>query len=159
MTANRNVVIADVMRLTRETRLIRNPIIIGSLVGFVAFALLSFFGNGAEAPDDAITVIIVGTFFGMVGAIVGGLVGLPVYMVLKNNSKQNLTEQQAFKIDSEKPLKRVLGTVGIVLGIGLLAGSFIGFPDWMNFPRRGGYGLAVLFIAVGWRWLRNETYG
>ena len=137
-----------------------NPIFISSLAGFVAFALLSFFGNGAETPEDVLTVIVVGIFFGMVGAIVGGLIGIPIYMLLRKDSERDLIEKrQGLKIESEKPIKRVLGIAGIALGVGLLAGSFIGFPDWMNFQRVRGFGLAALFIAAGWAWLRNETYG
>ncbi len=141
-------------------KLISNPIFISALVGFVAFALLGCFGRGAERPSDAITVMICAIILGTVGAVVGGLIGLPLYLGFKRGSEQDRLEQRyGLKIRSEKPIKRFLGTIGVALGIGLLTGSLIGFPEWMNFPTGAGLGLAALFIYAGRTWLKNETYG
>jgi hypothetical protein len=138
----------------------RNPIFIGSFVGFIAFSLPGIFGSGAEPPDDLLPIIIGGSFFGMVGGVVGGLIGIPLFILFRKDSEQDqLERRRGLNIESEKPIKRVLGFAGIALGVSLLAGAFIGFPDWMNFPSRGGGALAVLFICAGWTWLKNETYG
>lgn len=148
------------MQLVRMLKVIRSPILIGSLVGFVAFALLGVFGSGAERPHDVLVVTAGGALFGVVGAIVGGLIGIPIYLGFKKESEQDqLEKDHGLRIDSEKPIKRFLGMMGVVLGVGLLVASFYGFPAWMNFPQQGAFGLAVLFIFAGWSWLKNKTYG
>jgi len=54
-------------------------------------------------------------------------------------------------------MKRIFGAIGILLGIGLLVGNVVGFPDWMNMPKRFGWGMCALFIYFGWTWLNQKT--
>ena len=53
-------------------------------------------------------------------------------------------------------MKRGFGVIAILLGVGLMIGNAVGFPDWMNMPPRFGWGMCFLFIYFGWMWVKNK---
>jgi len=111
----------------------RNPILIGSAIGFIAFAIMAILDIAAKVPNDISTyeavaaAVTVGTFFGIVGSVVGGLIGIPFYLVFKNDREQDQIEQhQPLEISGTDP----------VVGLWRSRRTLIIDPETAVFPAR-----------------------